>query len=96
MFKIDGLDKLQKNLDEASRAMEALDGDLGSVNFDPTDPVSIEAAIASMEEIIDEKIGLYSNNSIVADLGNEMKEKFRDSILEKAAKARLQDKPPKG
>ncbi|HHL43701.1 MAG TPA: hypothetical protein ENJ42_08790 [Hellea balneolensis] len=93
MFKIDGLDKLQKNLDEAVRAMENLDGELGSVNFDPTDPVSIEAAIASMEQLIDEKVGHHPNNSIVANLGNEMKEKYRESILEKAAEARLQDRP---
>ncbi|PPA97522.1 hypothetical protein [Pseudomonas aeruginosa] len=57
MFKITGLDKLQKNLKDAQRALSELDGELGVVNFDPNDPASIEGAIQSVNRMIDERLG---------------------------------------
>ncbi|CAM3956552.1 Phage protein [Bordetella tumbae] len=89
MFKITGLDKLQKNLKDAQRALSELDGELGVVNFDPNDPASIEAAIQSVNRMIDERVGEYSANPIVGPLADQMKEKYRESILQKAAEARL-------
>ena len=90
MFKITGLNKLQKNLKDAERALSELDGELGGVNFDPNDPASIEGAIQSVNRMIDERLGEYSSNPIVGPLAEQMKEKYRESILEKAAAARLQ------
>lgn len=90
MFKITGLNKLQKNLKDAERALSELDGELGVVNFDPNDPASIEGAIRSVNRMIDERLGEYSSNPIVGPLAEQMKEKYRESILEKAAAARLQ------
>ena len=90
MFKITGLDKLQKNLKDAERALSESDGELGVVNFDPNDPASIEGAIQSVNRMIDERLGEYSSNPIVGPLAEQMKEKYRESILEKAAAARLQ------
>lgn len=89
MFKITGLDKIQKDLKDAQRALNELDGELGVVNFDPNDPASIESAIHSVNRMIDERLGKYSSNPIVAPLAEQMKEKYRESILEKAAEARL-------
>lgn len=89
MFKITGLDKLQKSLKDAQRALSELDGELGVVNFDPNDPASIEGAIQSVNRMIDERLGEYSSNPIVGPLVEQMKEKYRESILEKAAEARL-------
>ena len=68
MFKITGLDKIQKDLKDAQRALNELDGELGVVNFDPNDPASIESAIQSVNRMIDERIGKYSSNPIVAPL----------------------------
>ena len=90
MFKITGLNKLQKNLKDAERALSELDGELGVVNFDPNDPASIEGAIQSVNRMIDERLGEYSSNPIVGPLAEQMKEKYRESVLEKAAAARLQ------
>ncbi|MEW7002118.1 hypothetical protein M5585_27965 [Serratia ureilytica] len=59
MFKITGLDKLQKNLKDAQRALSELDGELGVVNFDPHDPASIEGAIQSVNRMIDERLGIF-------------------------------------
>ncbi|HDL6990172.1 TPA: hypothetical protein PXM90_001290 [Yersinia enterocolitica] len=89
MFKITGLDKLQKNLKEAELALNELDGELGVINFNPNDPASIEAAIQSVNRMVDERIGEYSTNPIISPLADQMKEKYRESILQKAAEARL-------
>ena len=90
MFKNTGLDKLQKNFKDVEHALSELDGELGVVNFDPYDPASIESAIQSVNLMIDERLAEYSSNAIVGPLAEQMKEKYRESILEKAAEARLQ------
>lgn len=89
MFKITGLDELSTQLTNAQKALEALDGELGTVNFDPNDPASIEAAIQSVETIIDERLGQYANNPIIAPLAANMKEKYREAVVDRAAAARL-------
>ncbi|EKN5950106.1 hypothetical protein [Yersinia sp. 22-579] len=89
MLKVTGLDNLQKNLKNAERVLKELDGELGVVNFNPNDPASIEAAIQSVNLMIDERIGEFSANPIIAPLAEQMKEAYRESILQKAAEARL-------
>jgi hypothetical protein len=89
LFKIEGLDELTKQLDDAQKALDALDGELGTVSFDPNDPASIEAAIQSVETTIDERLGRYADNLIVAPVVESMKSQYRETILERAALARL-------
>lgn len=89
MFKITGLDNLQKNLKEAQLALQELDGNLGTVQFDPNDPSSIEAAIQSVNKMIDERVASYSENLLVGSLADQMKESYREAIIRKAAEARL-------
>ncbi len=89
MLKITGLDKLQKELKEAEQALNELDGELGVVNFDPHDPASIEAAIQSVNRMIDSRIEPHANNPIVGSLAEQVKETYRENILQKAAEARL-------
>lgn len=89
MFKTSGLDELQKELNEAQRALSELDGELGAVSFNPRDPVSIEAAIQSVCQMVDNRIGQYSSNSVVGPLIDQVKEAYRENILQKAAEARL-------
>ncbi|ODB44945.1 hypothetical protein BB427_00715 [Pseudoalteromonas sp. BMB] len=90
MLKITGLDKLQKELKEITQALNQLDGDLGAVSFDPHDPMSIEAAIQSVNQIVDNRIESYTDNPFVGSLAEKMKNQYRESILQKAAEARLQ------
>ena len=92
MIKMTGLDKLGRDLDEASAALKALDGQLGTVSFDPDDPASIEAAIQEVERLVDEKLGAYASNPIISPLADQMKATYRDGIVEKAAAARLKGK----
>lgn len=87
-MKITGLDQLTRQLDDAQRAIASLDGELGTVSFDPNDPASIEAAIQKAEAIIDERLGSYASNPIVGPMADQLKEKYRAGIIEKAAEAR--------
>jgi hypothetical protein len=88
MIKITGLDELTRDLDAAQKAFAELDGELGTVNFDPEDPESIESAIVSMEQIVNDRVGRYAGNPIVGPMIEEAKESFRQAILDKAAEAR--------
>lgn len=92
MFKITGLDKLQRELAEAQRALRDLDGELGTVSFDPFDPASIEAAIQSVNQMVDQRGGRYASNPIMEPMIEQMKKVYRDRIVEKAAVARLKPK----
>ncbi|MGL3999410.1 hypothetical protein ACR3LR_06235 [Pantoea eucalypti] len=89
MLKITGLDKLQKELKDAQRVLAELDGNLGSVQFDPHNPESIEAAIIKVNQIVDERVGHYSSNSIIGPLADQMKEAYRENLLQSAAEVRL-------
>lgn len=90
MFKMTGLDALSRELNDAQKALSELDGDLAQVSFDPEDPASIERAIQQVETAIDEKIEPYSRNEIVVSIAEELKENARETILERAAAARLE------
>jgi len=90
MFELNGLDKLQRDLETAQEAFSVLDGELGLVNFDPSDPESIETAIISVEAMIDERVTIYMGNPFVGPIIEEMKEKYRQAILDRAAEARLE------
>ncbi len=92
VFKITGLDKLQRELAGAQRALSDLDGELGAVSFDPQDPASIEAAIQSVNQMVDQRAGQYASNPIIGPMLEEMKKVYRESIVEKAAAARLKPK----
>lgn len=87
-MNIKGLDEFQRNLSQLQRALSELDGELGTVRFDPSDPVSIEAAIAEMERTIDERIASFRGNDVVDGIVEQMKEHYREAILDRAAEAR--------
>lgn len=86
---ISGLDTLSRQLADAQSALEALDGELGSVSFDPNDPASIERAIQSVGAIIDEKVAPFADNPVIAPLVEGMKEQYREAIINRASEARL-------
>jgi len=94
MINITGLDSLQRELSEAQKALETVNGELGTLTFKPEDPASIEAAIAESERLVDERLGPFAGNSIVGPLIQEMKDAFRTAVLDEAAKARLEEDKP--
>lgn len=90
-MKISGLDDLQRQLQDAEKAFAALDGELGSVSFDPNDPASIETAIQEVVRVVDERVGAYASNPLVGPIAEQLKSNYREHILERAAAARLGD-----
>lgn len=90
MIKISGLDTLTRQLDEAQQAIDSVGEELGVINFDPTDPASIEAAIQDAERVVDERLGPYLDNAVIAPVAQQMKDAFREAVIAKAAEARLQ------
>ncbi len=89
MIKITGLDSFTRDIKEAERALRNLDGELGVVKFDPNDPSSIEAAIMEVEKLIDDRLGSFRTNPIIAPLIDGMKEQYREGIIQRASSARL-------
>lgn len=86
-FEITGLDALQRHLTEAKRAFEALDGKIGAVTIDGSDPASIETAIAHMEQAVDERIQPYQRNALVAKVGADLKERYAAAIRQRGEEA---------
>jgi hypothetical protein len=89
MLKITGLEELSKQLTDVQKALAALDGELGMVSFNPLDPASIEAAIQQIEVTIEERLADFALNPIVRPIADELKEKYRQAIIDRAAAARM-------
>jgi hypothetical protein len=91
MISISGLDQLSRQLEQAQEAIAEIDGDLGTVNFNPNDPASIETAIQQAEALIDAKIKRWADNPLVAQVADGLKEQYRNAIIDRAAQARLEN-----
>jgi saccharopine dehydrogenase-like NADP-dependent oxidoreductase len=83
-MEITGLDEFQRELSNLQHAIESLDGTLATLNFDAADPDSVNEAIRKMEAALDSKAAPYRGNATITSLIEEMKEKFRQEILERA------------
>ncbi len=82
-----GLDKLARELDELAKFTKAIDGNLVTVNFNPDDATSMQAAIRQMEAAVDSKAAPYRRNKLVVDLARKSKDHFRQVIKSKARSA---------
>jgi Predicted nucleotide-binding protein containing TIR-like domain len=89
VFRITGLDELQRELKLLADAAAALDGELTTLRLDPMDQSSVERAIADVKLAIDRKIADYSHSAMVANMAAELKQKYEADILARAAAARL-------
>jgi hypothetical protein len=90
MIKMTGLDKLQRELKDAQRAFQSLDGTIATLKFDPDNPASVQAAIRQMESAIDSKTAPYRNNAMVMQIASGMKDTYRKAIREKVREASRQ------
>ncbi|SEN05452.1 hypothetical protein SAMN02800694_2624 [Luteibacter sp. UNCMF331Sha3.1] len=88
MIKLDGFDKLTRELRQFEAAMASLDGELATVKLDPEDPGSIERAIMEVESLINSKLADYPGNAMIANMGDQIKDNLRQQIVEKAAQLR--------
>jgi hypothetical protein len=81
---------IQVSLEPSPEAAKALDGEISTVNFDPHDPSSVEAAVVQMEQAIDAKIAVYRGSELVENIATQLKDRYRQEIYDRAAEARLQ------
>lgn len=79
-----GLDQLSKQLDEASRAFQSLDGEIATVHVVPGDEASLQAAIQEVEAAIDRKAGPYRSNPLVAPMIKQLKAKYREHLIKRS------------
>ena len=86
-----GLDKLTRQLDEAGKAAKALDGDLTTVNFDPSSAASVKEAVRQMERAIDQKVSRWRGNPLVDELVKKTKAAMQEQIKAKAREARQEN-----
>ncbi len=64
-----------------------VNGDLMSFAMQPTDPISVEAAVAYSEQCIDRHLAEITANSVLLSLAPELKQRFRSSIEAQARSA---------
>ena len=83
---VTGLDKFQRELEEAQRAIKSLDGRIATVKFDAADPADIQRAIRDTEAAVDSKVARYRNNPLVATVAKGAKETFHKNMLDQAKK----------
>ncbi|REE18354.1 hypothetical protein B0G71_1362 [Paraburkholderia sp. BL27I4N3] len=79
----EGLDGLVRQLKDAARAFESLNGDIAQVPVVPGDQASVQAAIGQMEAAIDRKAAPYRGNPFVDPVVKVLKEKYREHIIER-------------
>ena len=89
-FQMNGFDRLQSQLEQARKALEALDGELMTASFDPADPASVESEILRLYSVIDSRMAPYSGNQFVSGLAGKLKAEFSKRIRDRAAQHRGQ------
>jgi hypothetical protein len=84
MFSVNftGLEKLQRDLEDAEKAFRSLDGTIATLQFGPDDPASVQAAIREMEVAIDRKTAPYRGNPMVVQVAKGLKETYAKAIRE--------------
>ena len=85
--KLEGLDKLQKDLDEFQRAVSSLDGTICQVRFNPEDKASLQEAVSQMERAVDAKVAKWRNNKMIMDIAKAMKLRYREDIMERSGRS---------
>ncbi len=86
-FESGGFDRLRKELQAATEALKSLDGELGSVHFNPRDPASVDAAVAEVEAMVDARVAEYRGNHLVEQVVTGLKQRYSDGIRERARRA---------
>jgi hypothetical protein len=87
-IKIEGLDALQREMNELADAARALDGNVCDLRFDPSSEQSVRDAITRMEAAVDAKIARWRSNPSVRAIAENSKEHFRRRILRMATEGK--------
>jgi hypothetical protein len=87
-IKIDGLNKLHRDLEQAQRAFKSLDGEITRLTFDPNDQASINAALRQLDNAFDAKLRPYRGNPLVEGMAKDIREGFRKGFLKRVEEAK--------
>jgi hypothetical protein len=85
--KSTGIGHLETYLKELQDAAAALHLNFPVPEFDATDEKSLQAAIARMETLVDERVAPWKHNPTVHGMAEEAKRRFRDDMKKKATPA---------
>lgn len=92
-IEIKGLAELQQKLGEFKTVMSRLEGQLGEIQFNPSDPASVDAAIRRMDTLVDERCGDFRNDSWASDVIAKVKRQFAAQVRERAQAALRENNP---
>ncbi|SAL86750.1 hypothetical protein AWB74_07830 [Caballeronia arvi] len=81
MTEFDGLDKLTRQLEEASRVFQSLGGELAHVTVVPGDKSSVRAATQQVQAAIDQKAMCFEGNELVESMVRQLKMRYRDELI---------------
>ncbi|NRP13963.1 hypothetical protein XMM379_002089 [Aliiroseovarius sp. xm-m-379] len=81
MFKIEGLDDVQKQFAEIEQAVSELSGSLGSIEFEPTSREGVERAILAVESMIDDRLRKFSGNAAISEIAEGLKREVKAAIM---------------
>jgi hypothetical protein len=72
-------------LEEVGEGLKALEEEVITTQFDPDDPLSVQAAIDHVEHAIDAKIAPFRDNRLVKQAADQIKAECRANILQQVA-----------
>jgi hypothetical protein len=70
---------------DAEPVLKALDLELEQITFDPLEPVSVEAAIEQVVDVIDAHMEDFKSNPILGPMVDELKAQYVEGIQAQVA-----------
>lgn len=81
-------DFVQRQMQQAGPALQALDQEMADIEFDPSCPMSVDAAIERTLEVIDLWLSGFAGNPILGPLTDQLKQQYVEAIKHRASGAR--------
>ena len=83
-FEINGLGEFQRGHRDASGALQALDGKIGTVHLKANDPESVDAAVAEVNSTVEARVVPWKDNALVKQVVSGFEERCAAAIRERA------------
>lgn len=84
------LDALRQQIQQAEPVLKRLDVAMESLDFDPLQPASVDAANATVSHLIATLLAGFENNPILGPLANDLEAQYLEGIRLKVRAARAQ------
>ncbi|HEV2738686.1 MAG TPA: hypothetical protein VGU66_08920 [Candidatus Elarobacter sp.] len=93
-IRVDGIEAISdfaQELEQMGRVVSSLEGEIATVTFDPSDPASIDAAIHTVDTVIDRAVAPFRQNAMLVEITDDLKASFAEGIRRDAADALAHD-----